>query len=334
MIFITGATGFLGSYLARSLVKQGYEIRALKRTHSSFELLGDCAGQIDWVEGDLLDLASIESALEGIDKIYHCAGVVATGKKAQQEAILINTTGTANLFNVALAKNIKKVVHVSSTMALGMPVNNYLIDETTYLPVAKSGSSYLESKRFGELEAWRASAEGLEVVIVNPAGLIGAGRWKHEPLNAIEAVDKGLKFYTGGANAFLDVRDAVEVMIWLMESKIAGERFILISENVTVKDLLDMIADELKVPRPKYKAGKILSSISWRYEGFKAFVTGREPLFNRDDMHIANLPFRYNNARIINTMGFKFRPVAISIHDTVQSYLESKQKGTDFAIFH
>lgn len=333
MIFISGATGFLGSYLARNLVKQGYKVRAFKRIHSNFELLEESAAQIEWMEGDLMDITSIENALDGVEKIYHCAGVISTGKRAREQAALINTTGTGNLFNAALSQNIKKVVHVSSTMALGLPSNNILIDENTYASRAKTASAYLESKRLGELEAWRANAEGLDVVIVNPAGLVGAGRWRHEPLNAIAAVAKGLQFYTGGTNGFIDVRDAADIMIRLMESNITGERFVLVAENLSLKDLVGMIADELQLPRPKYKVGKILNSLAWRYESLKSIITGNDPLFTRDDLYIAAMSLRYNNSKIINTLGYKFRPMAQSIHETVQAYLESGKRGTHFAVF-
>jgi len=334
MIFITGATGFLGSYLARKLVRDGFKIRALKRTHSNFDLLGDSATAIEWVEGDLLDVTSLENALDGIDKIYHCAGLISTGSKRQHQAAIVNTEGTANLFNTALTKGVKKVLHVSSTMAFGIPINGAIIDENTYVPVVKSRSSYLESKRFGELEAWRAHAEGLDVVIVNPGGIIGAGHWNHEPLNAISAVDNGLNFYTEGMNGFIDVRDTVNIMIQLMESEISGERFILISENVALKDLLFMIADELHLARPKYKAGKFLSSLAWRYEFLKSLVLRTEPLFTKEDIRIAGMSFRYNNAGIIKATGYRFKPIAETMHDAVQSYLESKKKGLGFAIFN
>src|SRR5579871_1020888 len=123
MIFITGATGFLGSYLAKYLIKKGEKVRALKRNTSSFNLLGDYANDIEWVEGDLLDISSLENALDGIEKIYHCAGVFASSQNTSQHNIDTNAGGSANLFNVALQKKVRKVIHVSSTIAMGFPLN-------------------------------------------------------------------------------------------------------------------------------------------------------------------------------------------------------------------
>jgi dihydroflavonol-4-reductase len=330
MIFITGATGFLGSYLAKNLIAGGEKVRALKRSQSGFELLGDYAKQIEWVEGDLLDNSSIESALNGVEKIYHCAGILTA---SQNQAMLVNTRGTANLFNSALYMQVKKVVHVSSTMALGLPVNNAIIDENYYATTAKPGSDYFESKRFGELEAWRAQAEGLQVVVVNPAAIIGGGYWSHGPLTAFEAVKKGLKFYPPGSNGFIDVRDAAEAMIYLMESETDGERFILTAGNLSLKQYLFLIADAMQKPKPVYEVNRFTAGLAGRYEGLLAFLQGREPGFTKEDMNIARIPFNYNNEKITRTTGLKFRTMEQMVADTAACFLESKNKGLDYGVF-
>src|SRR5580704_6923650 len=134
MIFITGATGFLGSYLAKYLLKKGEKIRALRRSTSNFDLLGEYAKEIEWVTGDLLDIPSLEIALDGAEKIFHCAGVFSPVRSKQEIAMATNAEGSANLFNIALSRKVKKVVHVSSTIALGFPLNGEVIDENYYSP--------------------------------------------------------------------------------------------------------------------------------------------------------------------------------------------------------
>ena len=333
MILITGATGFLGSYLAKDLIRKGEKVRALKRASSRFDLLGDYASQIEWVEADLLDVTSLENAVDGVEKIYHCAGVFSPSHSQRENAMLTNAEGTANLFNIALDKKVKKILHVSSTIALGLPLNNATIDENYYSPVDKLRFDYFKGKRYAELEAWRANAEGLNVVIVNPGGIIGAGYWDHQPLNTFPIVYNGLKFYTEGSNGFIDIRDATQVMIQLMDGDTNGERFILISENVLLKDFLNMIADALKVGRPKYKVSKGLSALAWRYEYMRSMVLNKAPEFTADDMRIARILFNYSNAKVIKTTGYKFRTVQQSITETAKVFLESKSKGTDFGTF-
>jgi dihydroflavonol-4-reductase len=333
MILVTGATGFLGSYLAKALIRKGEKVRAFKRAQSRFDLLGDFAQQIEWVEADLLDITSIEAAMDGVEKIYHCAGVFSPTHSQRENAMLTHAEGTANLFNIALDKKVKKVLHVSSTIALGLPLNGATIDENYYSPADKLRFDYFKGKRYAELEAWRANAEGLNVVIVNPGGLFGAGYWDHQPLNMFPLVYNGLKFYTEGSNGFLDVRDASEVMIQLMEADTNGERFILISENILLKDLLNKIADALKVERPKYKVSKALSALAWRYEYTRSTVMNKTPNFTADDMRIARIAFNYSNAKVISTTGQMFRPLSQTIAETAQAFMDSKNKGTDFGTF-
>jgi len=333
MILVTGATGFLGSYLVKDLVRKGEKVRALKRATSRMDLVGEYADKIEWIEADLLDISALEIALDGVEKIYHCAGVFSPTHSERENAMLTLAEGTANLFNIALDKKVKKVLHVSSVIALGLPLNGATIDENYYSPADKLRFDYFKGKRYAELEAWRAQAEGLEVVIVNPGGLIGAGYWKHQPLNTFGVVQNGLRFYTEGGNGFVDVRDASAVMIQLMEGNTNGERYILIAENVLLKDLLNMIADALKVERPKYKVSKWMSALAWRYEYLRASGAGTPPNFTADDMRIARIAFNYSNAKVVNATGYKFRTIAQSVNETAKVFLESKSKGTDFGTF-
>jgi dihydroflavonol-4-reductase len=333
MNLVTGATGFLGSYLVKNLINRGEKVRAIKHS-GHFELLNGYADKIEWIEGDLLDMTSLKTAMEGVDKIYHCAAVVSSLPSKREIARRTNVDGTANVFNAALENgNIKKVVHVSSITTLGLPVNDRLIDENYYSPTNQLKYDYFKTKRFAEMEAWRAHAEGLDVVIVNPSGLMGAGHWYHEPLNAFPTVYNGLSFYMEGSNGFIDVRDTAEIMIQLMESSISGERFILSAENVGLKHLLFMIADALKVNRPKHKVNGFMSELAWRFETVKSTVMNRTPDFTRDDIRIARTCFSYDNSKIVKATGFKFRPIAQSIEETAQYFLASKAKGLDYATF-
>ncbi len=333
MILVTGATGFLGSYLVKDLVRKGEKVRALKRAHSRFDLLGGYASQIEWAEADLLDVSALESALTGVEKIYHCAGVFSPAHTQRENAILSNAEGTANLFNIALDKQVSKVLHVSSTIALGLPLNGATIDENYYSPADKLRFDYFKGKRYAELEAWRANAEGLDVVIVNPGGIIGAGYWNHQPLNMFPVMHKGLKFYTEGSNGFIDVRDATQIMMQLMDANTNGERYILVAENILLKDFLDMIADALKVERPRYKVSKTLSALAWRYEYLRSQATNTPANFTADDMRIARIAFNYSNAKIVSACNYKFRPLAQTIAETAAVYLESKNKGSGFGVF-
>ncbi|HZG01704.1 MAG TPA: NAD-dependent epimerase/dehydratase family protein, partial [Chitinophagales bacterium] len=128
MIFVTGATGFLGNYLLRSLAASRQPVRALVRDPAKvnsqlhFE-------NVEWIQGDVLDVASLESAMTGVEKIYHCAAMVSFDSSDHDTMMRVNATGTANVVNAALAAGVKKLLHVSSTAALGRQPRAERIDE-------------------------------------------------------------------------------------------------------------------------------------------------------------------------------------------------------------
>jgi len=254
MILITGATGLVGSHLAFELIRSGHAVRALRRPDSRFEMIKkvfslysdnpeELFSKIEWVDGDILDIFSLEDAMEGAEEVYHCAALVSFLPEDKKRLIRINTEGTANVVNAALEKKIRKLCHVSSIAALGRPEHQSdLIDENLVWKPSKHNSAYAISKYGAEREVWRGTAEGLDAVIVNPSivlGLAGPGMGSSRIFNTVR---DGLKFYPPGKNGFVDVRDVARAMILLMESDIRNERFILNAENLEYKKLLGMMA--------------------------------------------------------------------------------------------
>ena len=129
MNLITGATGFLGSYLAKLLLNKGEKVRAIKRKTSDLSLLGNFASQIEWIEGDVLDIPSLEQAMKNVTQVYHCAASISFIPREIDHMMKVNVEGTANVVNAALHSGVKKFLHVSSVAAFGLPVNGKIIDE-------------------------------------------------------------------------------------------------------------------------------------------------------------------------------------------------------------
>ncbi len=175
-IFVTGSTGFLGSYIVRKLVSDGYiDIICLKRESSETELVDDIFERVHWVTGDILDIPLMEKLLEGVDCIIHAAAIVshtANKKKMLQTAI----DGTANLVNIALSGNVKKFIYISSIAAIGRgkPVEH--ITEKQIFSHSKYDTTYGLAKFLAEQEVWRGHAEGLNVTILNPSMILGPGK--------------------------------------------------------------------------------------------------------------------------------------------------------------
>ena len=252
-ILVTGATGFIGSYLVRHLVQQGHtNLRCTRQENSSMALLKEVADKVEWVNANLLDVPALEVVMQGVEQIYHCAAVVSFNEKDNRNMLKINGEGTANVVNLALDFGIEKLVHVSSIAAIGRRPNDPNIDERTPWQDANWNSPYGVSKHRAEMEVWRGIAEGLNAAIVNPANVLGSGFWKGRTSTGqiFHSIWKGLRFHPIGSSGFVDVRDVVRFMVLLMESDINGERYILSAESLPYKRLFDEIATSLGVKPP------------------------------------------------------------------------------------
>ena len=165
----------MGSYLLRHLVGQGHNnIRALHRPGSSFALVAEVADKVEWVEGDVLDVAALNAVMQGVQQVYHCAALVSFQEKDNREMMRANRDGTANLVNIALEAGIEKLLHVSSIAALGRTPGSNTVSEKTKWQSDSWNSPYGLSKHLAEMEVWRGAAEGLNVAIVNPSNVLGS----------------------------------------------------------------------------------------------------------------------------------------------------------------
>ena len=333
MNLITGATGLLGSYLAKLLLTKGEKVRAIKRKTSDVSLLGEFSEQIEWIEGDVLDIPSLEEAMVGVTKVYHCAALISFIPREVEQMMKVNVEGTANIMNCALASDVKKLVHVSSVAAFGLPVKGKMIDENFSDPNINKAFWYYRSKQYSEREAWRANEEGLNVVVVCPATILGAGWWDAEPNSLFLEIYNGLKFYTTSTNGFVDVRDVAECMHRLMQSNISGEKFIVSAENLSFQDVIWQMADGLKVKRPNLEAGKILRTIAWRVEAIKSFFTKQRPLITKESAELASLDFTYSNEKIKRSLNYNFKSTKETIAETAEVFLKSQEEDKEFGVF-
>lgn len=333
MNLITGATGLLGSYLAKLLLCKGEKVRAIKRTTSNVSLLGKFAAEIEWIEGDVLDISSLEEAMRGVDKVYHCAAVVSFVPSEINHMMKVNIEGTANVMNAALVSEVSKLIHVSSIAAFGIPANSKVIDETFSDPNINKCFWYYRSKQYSEREAWRANEEGLNVVIVCPSTILGAGWWDAEPNSLFQEIYNGLKFYTTATNGFVDVRDVTSCMYQLMQSNISGEKFILSAENLSFRDVMWQMADEMKVKRPSLEAGKFLREVAWRTEAIKSLFTKKRPLITKESADLASINFTFSNEKIKRALNLNFKPIKEVIAETAEVFLKSERENKEYGVY-
>lgn len=331
MILVTGGNGLLGTHLLYELTSMGENVRVLKRATSDISNVErvfnhyssnaiELLKKIEWVDGDILDVFSLDDALVGVDKVYHCAAIVSFKQKEKEKIYKVNAEGTANVVNACLRSGVKKLCHVSSTAALGKSDRNEIITEETKWKVSKQNSNYSISKFNAEREVWRGTVEGLHAVIVNPCVILGPGNWDDSSTAMFKTSYNGLKFYTEGGNAFVDVRDVAKVMVQLMESEIESERFLTIGENLKFKTIFDMMAIEMGKEKPKIRVEHELSEFGWRYEGLRTFITGSEPRITKEMARAAHQTFEYSNEKLKNAIGFEFTPIQDTIKNTVEFF--------------
>lgn len=332
MILVTGGTGLVGSHLLFYLAKKGETIRALKRENSSLQDVRECfayysnkAGElfdkIEWVNGDMLDVDSLDDALQGITKVYHCAALVSFKKADKALMKNINVEGTRNIVDACIDAKIEKFCFVSSIAALGTPEENGdQVTETTPWSPEDKRSGYSVSKFNSELEVWRGIEEGLDAVIVNPSIILGPGQWHKGSSMLFTTVAKGMKYFTRGITGYVDVRDVSKAMIQLMESGIKNQRFLLNADNYSYEFIFKSIARALNLPEPSKYASPLLTGIGWRLAYLKTIFLFKESSFTKATARSSHNCTYYSNQKIKNALDFEFIRVEDSIRDTAKHY--------------
>jgi dihydroflavonol-4-reductase len=280
---------------------------------------------IEWVEADLMDIFSLEEAMEKIEEVYHCAALVSFLPGDHKKLLRINTGGTANVVNASLEKNIRKLCHVSSIAAFGRPESQAdLINEELVWKTSRNNSNYAVSKYGAEREVWRGTAEGLDAVVVNPSIILGVAGASQGSSRIFNTIWEGLKFYPPGKNGFVDVRDVVRAMILLMNSDIRNERFILNAENLEYKRLFELISAAMGKPAPSVKVNSMLSGLAWRIEKLRSMVTGIKPLITRETARTAVQQNEYSNAKIKKALGFEFTPIEETVRHFCRIFMADR----------
>lgn len=328
MVLVTGGTGFVGSYIIKALVEKGYAVRAIRRSSklpawihpSIFE-------KVEWVDGDVLDVVALQDAMEGIDTVIHSAAIVSFVKKDRKQMYQVNVDGTANVVNMALEKNVRRFIHISSVAALGRTTDGGHVNEEKKWQDSKANTHYAISKFKAELQVWRGLNEGLEGVILNPSTVLGYGDWHSSSCAIFKNIFNGFKWYTSGINGFVDVEDVAKTSMFLMESNITEQRFIINGDTWPFKKLQDTIADAFEKKRPSKQATPFLMSIAWRLEKIKSLFTGNKPLLTKESAIVAQSQTWFVNEKLLKEFpDFSFTPLEETIKQACKKYL-TQSKG-------
>lgn len=332
----------LGSHLILQLLQKGYSVKALKRESSDLSTIAkifhhydadadNLLQQIEWCNGDVLNINNLEQLMSDCTHLYHCAAMVSFQPNEHEKMLKINVDGTKNVMEIACRLQLQKVVHVSSIAAFGRSRDAAFVDENCQWSNDIHHNCYSISKYQSEQIVWNYIQKGLNAVIVNPSVIIGMGSPHQGSSELITTVNRGLKFYTSGINGYIDVRDVARAMIGLMESSISKERFILNSENLTYKQLFTFIANGLHKKPPTILVNKTMGELAWRLAKIGSFFTGRKPIITKETARTAQKKYEYSNEKIQQTIGYHFIPMEESLKHTCDfflKYCDRKRKCT------
>lgn len=336
MVFVTGATGILGRIIILELLKKGEKVRAGKRPQSnikevehSYQYYTDQPkyyfDQIEWVDVDFEDIHSLQEALIGIKEVYHCAAKVSFHPKDEKEMYKTNIKGTENLVFACENSSVEKFLHVSSIAVLDGKNDEGKLDEESDFNPKIDHPRYAISKHLSEMEVWRASAEGLNTIIINPGIIIGTGNWSQSSGELFSTFEKNNFTFSGGTS-YVDVRDVAKIAVKLMSENKFGERYIVISENRKYEDVGNFIRKKLGL-----KPAKILSKAAMNFALLLkfpfSFLFPKLKLVTRANIDSVNSMSTITNQKIVDTLSYSFIKVEESIDFHLSNYINDKKNN-------
>lgn len=324
LVFLTGATGFIGSHIARALINRGFKVRTLARKNSRLDNLAGLPVEICY--GDLLDTPSLKNGISGCPHVYHAAANYVLWSKDPDELYRINVEGTKNVFEACLFHGVERIVYTSSVGALGIPKNGTPGDERTPVSLDDMIGHYKRSKFLAEEEAMQYAKRGLPVVIVNPSTPVGSHDIKPTPTGKmiVDFLNGKMPAYVDTGLNLIDVEDAAIGHILACEKGRIGERYILGHRNMTLKEILHVLSKITKIPAPKFKIPYPLAlTVGYISKLYAERVSKKEPAIPWEGVKMAKKHMYFNPSKAINELGLPQSPVEAALEKAVKWFKEN-----------
>ena len=319
LAFVTGATGFLGSHVARVLADNGADMRLLVRSSSNLRNIEGL--RADRALGDLRDPASLEKAMAGCDVVFHVAADYRLWVRDPNEMYRSNVEGTLAILEAARKNGVRRVVYTSSVATIGFTRNGYPANEDSPVSLADMIGHYKRSKFMAEQLALEAGRSGLQVVVVNPTTPVGDQDVKPTPTGRIVVDFLKRKFpaYVETGLNLVDVRECARGHVTALEKGKSGERYILGGENLTLKQILDKLAKITGLPSPMLKLPYIFAyAAGIADEIVTGRLLGREPRATIDTVRMGAKKMFASSAKAERELGWKIVPVESALRRAVE----------------
>jgi dihydroflavonol-4-reductase len=319
---ITGASGLLGGNLAAELRAAGHEVGATRRSGTKVAHLDDL--KLRWLDADLSSPAGLTRAFADADVVFHCAAAVTVKREVTPDMIAANVTGTQNVIDACVAAKVKRLVHTSSVVAVGLSTDGRPCDETARWNFDTEGlvDAYAITKRQAE-DVVNGARERLDCVIVNPTYMFGPRDARPSSGKLIVDIVKrrvpgwSVPGWTPGYNNFVDVRDVARGMIGAWQRGKRGERYILAGHDMTYGDLMGTVARVAGVKPPRFRIPATVAKLVGRWGDFVE-SRGKDPIVNSTQIRYAFTDkFRFKSDKAARELGYTFGPLEPAIDDAI-----------------
>ena len=319
---VTGATGFVGSHVARQLVAAGHTVRVLVRSTSNLAVLEGLP--VEPVEGDLRDAASLDRAVQGARQVFHVAADYRLWTRNPEELYDSNVEGTRRLLNAVQRAGVERIVYTSTVATIAVPRHGALPNEQTQATLDEMIGHYKRSKFLAEQAAIEAARAGVPVVIVNPTAPVGPGDWKPTPTGRII-----LDFLQGKMPAYVDtglnvaaVEDVAAGHLLAAEKGRVGERYILGARNMTLKQILDALSAITGRPAPRVRLPHAIALAAGYADEFYSRLAGREPQIPVEGVKMSRHKMFVESDKAERELGYKPGKVEAALERAVRWYAE------------
>lgn len=320
----------VGRHAAEALLKRGYTVRILSRNPEKYDWLK--SSNVESVQGDVTDPASLNAAMEGVTHVIHAVALVSLWPLRMQDMLAVNLEGTRNLLNACKKHQVQRVVHIGALASTGQPVDPG-ITKTTEAVLTRpriDESEYTASKRFANVIVDQAAKDGLSVVSVLPPLVLGVGEWNSSSAAFFKLMYEGFPFYTDLRLPAVSVDDLTHVIVSLLfTQEYSGERFFVTAGALEGKEMFGLIAKSMGKPAPTIKLPSgLIRFIGWLSEKI-SYITKREPLFTIASANVLteNYPYEYVGERAERLFNFKYKPLPQAIAETGKALLEMHKLG-------
>lgn len=328
-VLVTGASGFIGSKLVPRLVSDGHDVRTMGRASACPKALADLG--VEHVRGDVTNPEHTVSAAQGCQVVFHLAGLVSYRKKDLQRQYAVNVVGTRNVMSACLENNVERVIHTSSVAAMGIPkVDGELGTEEIEYNLGGLGLNYCDSKYEAELEVRQAFKNGLNVLMLNPGIVFGEGDTHPHHHAIFAAMSKGWAIgVPPGGVTFSDINDVVDAHANAITKGRAGERYALVSANLTFRQAANICAKVMGTRAPLFEIPRpILISAGALAESLFPMLLGAPPPLTKQVAWLSQHKIFFSSAKAEAELDFRATPFEETVRRTAPYYMGKDRETT------